>query len=197
MGQARAKRDALRQMLLKKGQEWDFPPSLWEAAVCAELREEDVVIVPRAPADQLAWMRMPANKCHANARWYVQNDPSRKARVVTGWWVQWPVFVLHSVIETDGQLICITPSPYNEVDIPFIPDSKISWVEDGKVYSAVRLGQIVGPGVRVFPAFTMAQNAIVRERLLSGMDPLKAGEFTDEELDLLKRQHIPSSAAAS
>jgi hypothetical protein len=168
MGQAKVKRDSLRQMLLERGDEWDFLPSSWETAVCAELREEDVIIVPRAPADQLAWMRMPANKCHANARWYVKNDPSNKARVVTGWWVQWPAFVLHSVIETDGQLSCITPSPYNEVEVPFIPDPKISWVENGTVYSAVRLGQIIGPGVRAFPAFTMAQNAIVRERLLQG-----------------------------
>src|SRR5216683_1538176 len=192
MGQARVKRDALRRMLLEKGEEWYFPPSPWEAVVCTELKEEDVVVVPRTPADQLAWMRMPANKCHANARWYVQNDPARIARVVTGWWVQWPVFVLHSVIETDGQLICITPSPYNEVEVPFIPDPKISWVEDGKVYSAVRLGQIVGPGVRVFPAFTMAQNVIVRERLLLGVDPLEAGNFTDEEMAELKRQYIAS-----
>jgi hypothetical protein len=125
-------------------------------------------------------------------RWYVQNDPTSKARVVTGWWVQWPVFVLHSVIETDGQFTCITPSPYNEVRVPFIPDPKISWIENGEVYSAVRLGQIVGPGVRVFPAFTMAQNVIVRERLLSGVDPLQAGNFTDEEMAELKRQYIES-----
>lgn len=190
MGQAKVKRDAFRQMLLKNGEEWNFSPSPWEAAVCAELKEEDVVVVPRTPADQLAWMRMPANKCHANARWYVQNDPTGKARVVTGWWVQWPVFVLHSVIESDGQLICITPSPYNEVEVPFIPDPKISWVEDGEVYSAFRQGQAIGPGVRVFPAFTMAQNAIVRERLLAGCDPLKAGDFTDDEVEELKRRHI-------
>lgn len=133
---------------------------------------------------------MPANKCHANARWYVQNDPSSKARVVTGWWVQWPVFILHSVIETDGQFICITPSSYNEVEVPFIPDPKIGWVENAKVYSAVRPGQIIGRVVRVFPVFTMAQNAIVRERLLSGIDPLKAGDFTDEEMAELKRRYI-------
>ena len=42
MGQARVKRDVLRQILLKKGEEWDFPPSPWEVAVCAEMREEDV-----------------------------------------------------------------------------------------------------------------------------------------------------------
>jgi hypothetical protein len=36
----------------------------------------------------------------------------------------------------------------------------------------------------------MAQNAIVRERLLAGCDPLKAGDFTDEEMAELKRQYI-------
>jgi hypothetical protein len=138
---------------------------------------------------------MPANRCHANARWYSRNDPSGKARVVTGWWVQWPAFVLHSVVETDGQLMCVTPSLYNEVEFPFIPDPKITWMEDGEVYSAVRLGQIVGPGVRVHPAFTMAQNEIVRERLLSGMDPLKVGDFTEEEMEELKQQHISVSVA--
>jgi hypothetical protein len=55
MGQARVKRDALRQMLLRKAGEWDFPSSPWEAAACAELelREEDVIFVPREPADRL------------------------------------------------------------------------------------------------------------------------------------------------
>jgi hypothetical protein len=193
MGQARTRRETLRQKMLEKSKEWDFPPSPWEAAVCSELREEDVVEVRRAPAEQLAWARMPANECHANARWYVKNDPSGKAKAVVGWWVQWPNFVLHSVIEIEGALICITPSPFNETEIPFIPDPKITWIEHGEVYSAVRNGQIVGSGVRRFPAFTMAQNAIVRERLVAGVDPLKAGDFTDSEMEELKQQHIPAS----
>jgi hypothetical protein len=196
MGQARVRREALRQKMLNKSKEWDFPPSPWEAAVCAELREEDVVVIHRAPAEQLAWARMPVNECHANARWYAKNDPSGKARAVAGWWVQWPNFVLHSVIEIEGALICITPSPFCEAEIPFIPDPKISWMEHGEVYSAIRNGQVVGPGVRVFPAFTMAQNAIVRERLLAGGDPLKAGDFSEAEMDELKRQHILVAATA-
>jgi hypothetical protein len=199
MGQAKIRREALRQQMLDKSKEWDFPPSPWEVAVCVELKEEDVVVIQRAPANQLAWARMPANKCHANASWYAKNDRSGKAKAVVGWWVQWPNFVLHSVVEIDGALICMTPSQYNEAGIPFIPDPKISWIEDGEVYSAVRNGQVVGPGVRMFPAFTMAQNAIVRERLLAGVDPLKAGDFTDEEMAELERQYIegPSKGANS
>src|ERR1700682_1693078 len=148
MGQAKIRREALRQETLKKSEEWNFPASPWEAAVCAELQEEAVVLVRRAPAEQLAWSRMLASQCHGNARWYTKNDPSGKARMVTGWWVQWPNFVLHSVVEIEGRLICITPSSFHDDgEIPFIPDAKISWIEDGDVYSAVRSGQIGGSGV--------------------------------------------------
>lgn len=193
MGQAKVRREALRQRMLDQGKRWDFPPSPWEAAVCADLREreEEVVIVRRASAEELAWARMPANECHTNARWYAQNDPTGKARAVTGWWVQWPAFVLHSVVEIEGVLICLTPSPMHETEIPFIPDPRITWIEDGQHYSAVRDGKVIGVGVRVFPAFTMAQGAVVQERLLSGINPLTAGNFTDEEMDELKRKYIP------
>jgi hypothetical protein len=92
--------------MLDESKGWDFPASPWEAAVCADLREEDVVMIRRASPDQLAWARMPANECHANARWYAKNDPTGKARAVSGWWVQWPNFVLHSVVEIEGALIC-------------------------------------------------------------------------------------------
>ena len=117
------------------------------------------------------------------------NDPLKTARAVTGWWVQWPDFVLHSVIEQSGRLICITPTQFDESDLPFIPDPQISWLETGDVYSAVRGGRVIGPGVRAFPKFTMARNAIVRERLVAGVDPFKAIEFSDEMMEALKREH--------
>jgi len=117
------------------------------------------------------------------------NDPLKTARAVTGWWVQWPDFVLHSVIEQSGRLICITPTQFDESDFPFIPDPQISWLETGDVYSAVRGGRVIGPGVRAFPKFTMARNAIVRERLVAGVDPFKAIEFSDEMMEALKREH--------
>jgi hypothetical protein len=190
MGQAKVRREALRQKMLSQLEKWVFPPTPWEVAVCADLKEDDVVLVRRLPPEQLAWARMPVNECHANARWYAKNDPAGRARAVTGWWVQWPNFVLHSVVEMDGALICMTPSLDHEAEFPFIPDPKITWVEDGQYYSAVRNDGVIGIGVRAFPAFTFAQTAIVRERLLAGMDPLKVGDFTDDELQELKRRYI-------
>lgn len=191
MGEAKAQREVMRKKMLEKSKDWDFPASPWEASVCASLRKEDVVLVRRASPEELAWARMPLNACHANARWYAKNDPTGRSRAVTGWWVQWPNFVLHSVVETNGTLICITPSAFNETEVPFIPDPKIGWVEDGEHYSAIRNGKIVGVGVRVYPAFTMALNAIVRGRLLKGGNPFEAGDFTDEEFEELKRKYIP------
>jgi hypothetical protein len=192
-GQAKARREALRQKMLEQGGKWDFPPSPWEATLCAELRNQTVILVPRIPAEQLRSMRMPANECHSNVRWYVNHDPSKMVRGVTGWWVQWPDFVLHSVVEIDGQMRCITPTHFGEAEIPFIPDPKISWIEDGEVYSEVRDGHVIGPGVRAFPSYTMARSAIVREKLLAGVDPFTAIELTDELMETLKREHVGCS----
>jgi len=189
MGEAKRKREALRRLLLEKGSEWDFPPSDWEVALCSELESQIVLIVPRATAEQLSWARMKANECHGNARWYADNDPEKKARMITGWWVQEPNYVLHSIVERDGQLTCITPSPFETTELPFIPDPKISWRVEGEVYHAVRDGRDIGPGIRKFPAFTVAVNAIIRERLSSGANPFHAVEFSDEEMEKLKHEY--------
>ena len=86
MGQAKVRREARRQQMLDEGRKWDFQPSSWEADICAELKDDSLVVVaPRAAAEQIAWMKMPANKCHANVRWFVRDDPSKRARAVPGW----------------------------------------------------------------------------------------------------------------
>jgi hypothetical protein len=151
MGQAKIKLEALRKEMLATGLKWDFPPSQWEASLCAELKESTIFNVQRASSEQLAWGRMLANKCHDNVRWYAENDPEKKSRIVTGWWVQWPNYVLHSVVERDGQMICITPTPFEQTEFPFIPDPKIVWTRDEDVYSFTRDGCVLGPGSENIP----------------------------------------------
>jgi hypothetical protein len=191
VGQAKLKKETIREKALEMSQRWNFPPSQWEANVCEELADMPVTIVPRVPAEQIRWMRMPANECHANTQWYAENDPSGKSKRVTGWWVQWPNYVLHSVLEQDGRLFCITPTFPNDPEIPFIVDLKIEWKEDGNVYSAWRDGERIGVGVRAYPALTIAQTAIVTERLRAGVDPDKAQDFTEEDMERLKRVYTP------
>src|SRR6266403_1296349 len=110
MGQAKKKREALRKELLARGAIWDFPATVWEAEVVKKLLNEPVLRVPRAPANMLKAMSLKTNECHEICRWYAKNDPQGESKHISGWWAQGSVFVLHSVIQTGGHLICITPS---------------------------------------------------------------------------------------
>lgn len=197
MGEAKQRRKKLRASMLAQADAWSRPASAWEAELVEELLDMPVVRVPRLPAEDIAWMRMPANECHANTRWYAANEPTGQVRSVSGWWLQGFDFVLHSVIGNQGEYRCITPSADGETEIFFIPDAKIEWVETGEVYSARRNGQFVDLGVRRFPAFTRAINEAVRTRLLAGVEPYRAMEFTLEEMDDFQRRHLTVEEIAS
>ena len=43
---------------------------------------------------------MVPKKCHANAGWYAENDPTGNSRMVTGWWQQDDKYLHHSVVAT-------------------------------------------------------------------------------------------------
>lgn len=190
MGEAKRRREQLRATMLEQSEFWAGPDSEWETALVEELLDMKVERVPRMAAEDIAWMRMPANACHANTRFYEANDPTGQGKSVTGWWLQGLDFVLHSVLGNNGQYCCITPSAGGETEIFFVPDPNISWIETGDVYSPVRNGQIIGLGVRRFPAFTRAMNDAVSTRLLAGMDPYRAMEFSQEEMALLQAKHL-------
>lgn len=185
-------RDEFRERILAKGRDWDFPDSEWETKAVDEIMAlaDDAVVVTRVPAAQLEWMRMPAAECHANASWYAKNDP--RATMVTGWWVQFPSFVLHSVVRIGDDYFCVTPTPFDEGEFHFIPDAKIEWRDTGNVRTAFRDGVAIGPGLRRYPSFTRAQNAMVRARILAGVPLEVAIEFTDEEMEKLKSEHVPN-----
>lgn len=181
-----------RELVLAKGRDWDFPDSEWETKAVDEIMAmaDEAVIVTRVPVAQLEWMRMPAGQCHANAGWYAERDP--RATMVTGWWVQFPSFVLHSVVRIGNEYLCVTPTPFDEGGFHFIPDAKIEWRDTGNVRTAFRDGQAIGPGLRRHPSFTRAQNALVRERILAGVPLEEAIEFSDEEMAGMKAAHIPN-----
>lgn len=190
MGQAKARREAVRKKLLDQGAQWDFPPSKWEAGACCELLDLPAYWATRMSRHDLDLMQMPLNECHANARWYSKNYPGKNCRMVSGWFVENYCFILHSLVKIEEAYICVTPVEFSEEKFLFIPDSKIVWIENGDVLSPVRDGQKVGPGLRQYPAFTMAQNENFRNRLLAGIDPVKAMRDSREEFDELKRKYI-------
>lgn len=172
MGAAKRKREELRKALLEEMDKWSFPSTEWETRTVEEIRKLPVVKVRRYPDDTLAWMRMPPRQCHANARFMQENDPERRARQVTGWWVQEGDYLLHSVVARDGEYLCVTPAPLHQDDLfDFIPDPKIEWREEGDHRVAYRDDVEIGPGVRSDPVGTLAKIEEMRARLLSGMNP--------------------------
>ncbi len=180
----------LRDGLLWQAESWCFPPSDWEVSVVNEILEIPVVYVPRLPRDEIDWMGMPPQHCHQNALWYEQNDPTNRTKSVTGWWLQGMEFILHSVIGCDGQYRCITPTARNDEEIQFFPDPKVEWVPKNGHLVAKRNGREIGVGVRRFPKFTIAQNTLMRSRLLSGMNPKSASEFTLDEMKILLDENL-------
>lgn len=158
-----------------------LPATPDEALLADAIGNLDVVKVPRAPADQLAWARMKPRECHANCQFYVNNDPERKTRMMFGWTLDTGVYVLHSVIERDGQIICITPNELDETSIDFRPDPDlVAKISDQNKFSFSRTGiKVEGYGVRPDPAKTIKLGKYVKKRLLSGMNPYEAIKLPD------------------
>lgn len=179
MGEAKRREAALREQLLKTLDCWTFPASQWEADTIVEIKALPVVLVERMPPADIAYMRMPTSKCHANCQWYEANDPTKTFKAVVGWLVDPDGnYVLHSVVSNGVQYGCITPPLADKrTCFEFIPDPKVTWIEtgDGRL-RAIRGGQTIGPGVRCDPNKTIAEVEAVRQKLLAGDHPLKAME---------------------
>lgn len=176
MGEAKRRRDKLRDNLLKQGDLWTFPETEWERGLVLELSRLPVLRVTRAPDRWLRYTRMVPQQCHTNASFMARSDPEYEH--VTGWWPLGGNFALHSVVRHRGQLVCVTPLPSAVLGmsdhVEFIPDPMIEWRREGAGHEAYRGGVRLGPGVRTDPVETMRQAALVRERLLTGMDPHRA-----------------------
>jgi hypothetical protein len=175
MGEAKRNQEALRAKLIKNISEWSFPPSEWEAKMVSEISKLPVVMVARAPEEQLEWARMKAKECHANARFMAENDPAKQTRQVLGWWPQEGNFVLHSVIQQGDQMICVTPSPFNsENPFPFMPDPEIEAREENDHLVYYRKGQKIGPGFRSDPHEAIRLGLETKKRLEAGGNPYDA-----------------------
>ena len=185
MGEASRRRAEQRKIILLELDAFLPPASQWESDLLAEINALPALTVPRASADQLAWAKMKPRACHQNCQWQEANDPEGKTTSVDGWWKR-PIglYLHHSVVLRDGQHICITPAPtWPFEEIEFAPDPKLAWRDIDGGRFCERNGRRVGLGVRVNPARTIREYTLVRDRVLAGMDPMKAGVINPGDLD--------------
>jgi len=175
MGEAKRRREAQRKLFLAECDLWGQEPTQEEVTLLAQIGQMKKHTIQRVPPEQLAYMRMLPQECHQNCFSYVRLDPNKESRMLSGWWYVDDGYVAHSVVQNDTGMFCITPH-FNLVDtIEFIPDSQITWHEgpDGRA-TPLRNGQPIPKVLRTNPRKRIAQVAILRQRLLSGMDPMKA-----------------------
>lgn len=178
MGAAKARREAFRQAALVDIARWLEPPTAAEADLFAVVSALPLLRIPRGSPEMLAYCRMEAQQCHLNASAYARLDPTKRSKMVSGWWKRGDDFVFHSVIHNGDTYACVTP--FDENELHFAPDEAITWDElgDGRRI-ARRDGAELPYGLRADPAKTMAQAELVRTRLLSGMNPWRALEVSE------------------
>ncbi|WP_010161907.1 hypothetical protein [Sphingomonas sp. PAMC 26617] len=170
VGEAKVRREQLRQKMLVELDRWMTPSLPEEDALNDEIRNLRFYRVNRAPPDQLAYMRMEPQQCHQNAGAYVRLDPSGESRHVSGWWKRGAIFFFHSVILTQTKLFCVTPH-HDSSPLEFAPDFEIAWIEADGVMNSNRRGKPVPFLVRDFPEQVIREATAARESLVAGADP--------------------------
>ena len=176
MGEAKARLERLRETFLGSAEQWMFPPSRWERDAVREILSLPVERAIRGVPRGAAILNAPTRECHTNAKFYAEHDPTGRATMVTGWWRQPNVLVLHSLVEIGGRLYCVTPFDADpSPDFPFIRDPRLCWHEDGAGERyCERDGHRIGPGLRLDAPQVMADTELIRDRLESGMNPYEA-----------------------
>lgn len=177
MGQAKRKLEEIRKVFLAELEDWAFPPTDWERHTVIELQSLPIVKVQRYPKELISQMRMKARQCHVNALFMEDNGTKEGMKRITGWWIQGNgLYILHSVVLHKGNYVCVTPAPYESESLfSFVPDSKIDWHKEGAGFAPYRDGMKIIKGVRANPSKTIADHEIIKQRLLSGMNPHQAG----------------------
>lgn len=172
-------RHARRREYLKQVTRWSYPATDAEREIANEIDKIEPIMVERAHPLTIDYMRMRPNECHLNCYAYEKLDTTGRAKMVSGWWSDNDVYILHSVIDTGDRLICITPGLHPSLDftcIEFRPDPKIDRqdINETTVKMGTRQGVKLGVGIRRNPEEAIAVAEYVRTRLLSGMDPEEA-----------------------
>jgi hypothetical protein len=175
MGEARVKLDKLRHTFIEGAERWMFDKSAWEDNAVVEILSLPVEVAHRPDPAMLRKLGLPERDCHSNAERYAAARADPLVMPVLGWWRQPNVLLLHSVIEMDGRLVCVTPSDVDpSPTFAFVRDPKLTWGEGRSGRFCRRDGQRIGAGLRIDPDQVMADTALILARLRSGMNPYEA-----------------------
>jgi len=163
--------------LAMRNVEWlAFPPTRQEATALKEVLKLPRVVVTRPAHSELIAAGMVPYDCHRNCAAQVANDPDGTSRHVSGWLPHGEDLILHSVVVTNGQWLCLTPqliaSPSR---FSFIPDAKIIWCEEANgMKRPLRNGEEIPAALRSNPQRHIAMRDQFMALVASGTPAFEA-----------------------
>lgn len=178
MGEAKRRREEFRQRALVDIERWMMPNTPEEQSLLEEVLKLKSYTIERASKSIMDYCLMKPQECHKNAWGYCGSDPSGESQVVSGWWKRHgpglqPVYAFHSVVKNKTGMFCITPY-FDEATLVFLPDPSIEWITDNGNRYHQRNGVPLPYGLRENPGQVIAEATLVRDQLLSGMNPWEA-----------------------
>lgn len=176
--------EELAELVLRNAEQMAFPPSEREAHVLADVLSLPRVTVTRPPQAQLLALDMRPYHCHANCAAQAANDPEQLSRHVSGWLIDGPDLILHSVVEMRGKWFCLTPQLVPAASqFQFIPDPLIEWREAGDGARRAFRGGVVLPEVlRKYPEHHILMRNELHRLIAAGMSIADARQRVDATL---------------
>ncbi len=171
------------QMVLRNVEALGSPETEHEAIIFAEVLTLPRVVVSRQPVKRLLAAGMIPYNCHVNCHNQEARDPAKQSRHVTGWLIHGSNLILHSVVVTWNQWICITPQLDKAANqFEFIPDFDIEWRDNpGGWRDPVRKGVVVPDILRKNPAREIEKKERFLELLNSGLSIKEAQQSVQAE----------------
>lgn len=185
--------EELGKFALWQAEELAFPPTQWERDTLSELVAMPRAVVRRPPEEKLLAAGMLRNNCHANCA-SQEADYPHLLRHVSGWIISGHILVLHSVIEVQGQLRCVTPQTVcSPSSFEFIADPKIEWREaiDRDGMDPFRDGTQLPNGLRKYPEHHVRMRDRLRDLMAGGMSAFDARAIVDGTLGAELRRMAP------
>ena len=186
MGEAKRRENALREMMIKEFQGWQFKMQPDEIVAYNEIEKLKTVIVKRYPEDKLEYMRMKPKLCHDNCEFLVENDPNKETIQVVGWLNAGHALVLHSVIRRGEEYFCVTPPPIDGIPeiFSFRPDPEIRMKKNksGTKFDFYRNEYCLPKGIRREPERVIGIFFNLEKKLVNGANPYEILNNMDDGL---------------
>lgn len=175
MGDAKRKQSQLAAEFISEIRRWGGPEIDGETQLFAEISSLPREDFAKPQDHKLAALGTVPRQCHLNCFKFVSDAPlGADVKAVSGWLVVENSYAIsHTLVELDGNLVCITPGQIPPTK--FVRDRKIVLVEEAGTLRPTREGGF-HMMIRANPALRIERSRVALDLIKGGMSPLAAIE---------------------